>query len=560
MALYSTSVKPVSRSSGRSATAAAAYRNAERITDERTGEIHDYRRRSGVDFVSSFAPKGMPLQGSAELWNKAEAAEVRKNARVAREVLVALPHELNQVQRFVLAQSIAQRLADRYGTAGTLAVHLPDREGDQRNHHAHILMTTRRLDASGQLGEKTRELDDVKRGPEEIEWIREMVEEQTNAKLEFAEVESRVDRRSLVKQANAAIDANDLGRAAKLCRAATVHEGPRVTQIRREAAKAGRAPLGALDRAAANDRQRQLVRDRVELGRVSAQVIGLEVARQVAERPREQEPPAAVGPVREAQPAAEKLTGSAAIRALMPEGARRDGPVPGIRERMAEVLAKLDAGLGPSAREAAVPEKAPPAAVRAAPEPAPLVKPVTKAPSAAQIELAALKASLRPVDEQVAESPDVIKAAREVERVLADHQRQRIIEKEALSRAATWRQEHPYQASWHDNGLKKSAVLVTAAQQIDNARFSLRHASTSERLVRDSLANEERKAEARIWETRRPVVARIEALESVVAREQAAEAPSLAPEPSQRRSAPAPRSERAYRPHVDRDEPERGMD
>ena len=182
MALYSASVKPVSRSSGRSATAAAAYRNAERITDERTGEIHDYTRRSGVDHVEAFAPHGMTVQGSAELWNKAEAAEVRKNARVAREVLVALPHELDQVQRRELAKSIAQNMADRYGTAGTLAVHHPDQEGDNRNHHVHILMTTRRLDASGQLGEKTRELDDVKRGPEEVEWIRAMIEAQTDRK------------------------------------------------------------------------------------------------------------------------------------------------------------------------------------------------------------------------------------------------------------------------------------------------------------------------------------------------------------------------------------------
>ena len=280
MALYSASVKPVSRSSGRSATAAAAYRNAERITDERTGEIHDYTRRSGVDYVESFAPVGMTPQTGAELWNKAEAAEVRKNARVAREVLVALPHELDQVQRRELATSIAQGLADRYGTAGTLAVHLPDREGDNRNHHAHILMTTRRLDASGQLGEKTRELDDVKRGPQEVEWIRGMIEEQTNQSLERAGSSERVDRRSLVEQRAAAIEVGDMDRAAELDRPATLHEGPRVTQIRREAAKARRAPLGALDRAAANDSNRQLGRDRAELRQVSAQIFDFQAARE----------------------------------------------------------------------------------------------------------------------------------------------------------------------------------------------------------------------------------------------------------------------------------------
>jgi len=283
VALYSVSVKPISRSSGRSATAAAAYRNAERITDMRTGEIHDYTRRSGVDHIEAFAPHGHTVQCSAELWNKAEAAEVRKNARVAREVLVALPYELDQVQRRELAKSIAQDLADRYGTAGTLAVHQPDREGDNRNHHVHILMTTRRLDADGQLGNKTRELDDVKRGPQEVEWIRGMVEQRTNHALEHAGIDARVDRRSLVDQRLAALNQGDFERAALLDRPATLHEGPRVTQIRREAARAGRAPLGALNRAAANDEIHQIPAARLELAHVSAQIINLEQARAVRE-------------------------------------------------------------------------------------------------------------------------------------------------------------------------------------------------------------------------------------------------------------------------------------
>lgn len=281
MALYSVSVKPISRSSGRSATAAAAYRNAERIMDMRTGDVHDYSRRSGVDHVESFAPKGFAPQPSAELWNKAEAAETRSNARVAREVLVALPHELDAESRRDLARSIAQDLADRYGTAGTFAVHDPGREGDQRNHHVHILMTTRRLNEGGQLGAKTRELDDVKQGPREIEWIRILVEDQTNNALDYAGLDCSVDRRSLVDQHQAALAAGDQDRAALLDRPATQHEGPRVTQIRREAARAGRAPLGALGRAAANDDSRQLVADKLALRQISAQVIDIEQARAV---------------------------------------------------------------------------------------------------------------------------------------------------------------------------------------------------------------------------------------------------------------------------------------
>ena len=327
MALYSASIKPISRSSGRSATAAAAYRNAERIIDERTGDIHDYTRRSGVDHVESFAPVGMAPQSGSELWNKAEAAEVRKNARVAREVLVALPHELDQVQRRELAKSIAQCLADRYGTAGTLAVHHPDREGDNRNHHVHILMTTRRLDAAGQLGEKTRELDDVKRGPQEVEWIRAMIEERTNSSLERAGVEARVDRRSLVEQRAAALDAGDMDRAAELDRPATLHEGPRVTQIRRESARKGRAPWGALDRAAANDHTRELVNDLAELGMVSAQIFNFE--KTLAER-------AALEQV--AKTAAD---GMAAFKARFQQNQDFNARIDAERERMANELHRV---------------------------------------------------------------------------------------------------------------------------------------------------------------------------------------------------------------------------
>lgn len=285
MAIYSASVKPVSRAGGRSATAAAAYRNAEKIVDERTGEVHDYTRRRGVEFAESFAPAGMVPAPAAELWNRAEAAETRKNARVAREVLVALPYELAPEQRRELAREIAQALADRYGTAGTLAVHQPDREGDQRNHHAHILMTTRRLEPSGELGEKTRELDDVQRGPQEVEWVRAMVEARTNHALERAGLEVRVDRRTLEQQRIAALAAGDQERAAGLDRRPTLHEGPRVTQIRREAERQGRKPLGALDRAAANDERRQLAADQAELRQV-AQVIDFAEAKAAREQVR----------------------------------------------------------------------------------------------------------------------------------------------------------------------------------------------------------------------------------------------------------------------------------
>ena len=226
MAIYHCSVKTVSRSSGRSATAAAAYRCAERIVDERTGEIHDYRRRGGVIHTATLAPAGERVPTRAELWNQAEAAERRKNSVVAREVVLALPAELDGRRRQDLALAFARHLADRYRVAVDVALHRPDQAGDQRNHHAHLMMTTRRLEA-GQLTEKTRELDDQKTG--EVMHIRQAWANACNAALEAARLPDRVDHRS--------------NRARGIEAPPTVHLGPTITEMERRGVRTDRGDI-----------------------------------------------------------------------------------------------------------------------------------------------------------------------------------------------------------------------------------------------------------------------------------------------------------------------------
>lgn len=283
MSIYSASLKTISRSAGRSATAAAAYRLGGVIEDERTGECHDYSRRGGVESTFAFAPEGTAPLSASKLWNAAEAAEGRKNSTVARELLVALPHDLDPAQRESLTRSIAAQVADRYGVAGSVGIHAPDAEGDQRNFHAHILFTTRSVDQDGNLGAKTRVLDDKKIGPAETIWIRKMVEQETNAALEAAGVESRVDCRSLKDQRAAALEMGNHQLAQELDRAPQTHEGPKVTDIRRKAAREGREPLGALDRAAANDPQHfDIDQDKRELAEVISMIEHIE--KRAAER------------------------------------------------------------------------------------------------------------------------------------------------------------------------------------------------------------------------------------------------------------------------------------
>src|SRR5665213_3518565 len=206
MALYHLSMKPISRASGRSSVASAAYRAAEQLENERDGIVHDFSRRSGVEHAEIVIPAGADAAWAKErsaLWNAAEASEKRKDARVAREIEVSLPHELSGEQRLALTRAFAQGLADRYGVAVDFAIHSPHGKTDIRNHHAHIMMTTRTVGPDG-LGEKSDlELENRKlqalglpTSHEQLRDIRIGWEQRTNEHLARAGLDIRVDHRS----------------------------------------------------------------------------------------------------------------------------------------------------------------------------------------------------------------------------------------------------------------------------------------------------------------------------------------------------------------------------
>lgn len=194
-AIFHLDVRTVSRATGRSAVAAAAYRAGTKLLDARTGVEHDYRRKGGV--VDSFiaTPDGCDwITDRNTLWDAAEAAEKRKNSTVAREWLVALPDALDAPQRAELARALAVELATRFDVAVDVAIHSANKQGDQRNHHAHLLTTTRTAGPDG-LGEKTRVLDAAKTGGVEIANMREWWAGTVNDALAAAQSEARVDHR-----------------------------------------------------------------------------------------------------------------------------------------------------------------------------------------------------------------------------------------------------------------------------------------------------------------------------------------------------------------------------
>ena len=213
MAIYHLSVKPISRSGGRSATAAAAYRSGELVHDLTSDEVFDYTRKRGVEHSEIVLPTAAAQQDinwardRQALWNAAEQCENRSNSRVAREYELALPHELTHAQRVELVRGFAAEIANRHGVAVDFAIHAPHRSGDERNHHAHLMATTRVLEADG-LGAKSEiEWSDSNRrkaglesGKHEIAAVRGLWAQLTNEKLHAQGHDIRVDHRSLEAQ------------------------------------------------------------------------------------------------------------------------------------------------------------------------------------------------------------------------------------------------------------------------------------------------------------------------------------------------------------------------
>ena len=278
MASYHLSVKTIKRSAGRTATAAGAYRAGERIECQREGRIHDYTRKQGIEETFIIAPENAPAwaQDRSKLWNEAEASETRRNSVTAREWELALPSEISAEDRSQITREFAEELVSRYGVAVDVAIHAPHREGDQRNHHAHVLTSTRKLEPEG-FTAKTRVLDSAKTGGVEIEQMRGVWAELQNRALERVGEVERVDHRSLEAQREAALDKGDTLSADELDRDPELKLGPAANSMERRekaaAAREGREYVPVTERGAVVHAARQAreafrdMRERLDLAR-----------------------------------------------------------------------------------------------------------------------------------------------------------------------------------------------------------------------------------------------------------------------------------------------------
>ncbi len=173
--------------------------------------MHDYDRRSGVVHAEILAPENTPawMMDRNALWNAVETAEKRKDAQLSREVQLALPHELDGFQRLSLVREYVRQAFVSRGMVADIAIHAPHRQGDGRNHHAHVMLTMREITAEG-FGKKERGWNETAL----IEHWRETWQEAVNRALERAGHAGRVDHRSLEEQRAEALDKAGQARAA----------------------------------------------------------------------------------------------------------------------------------------------------------------------------------------------------------------------------------------------------------------------------------------------------------------------------------------------------------
>lgn len=225
MAIFHMSAQRITRSKGHSSVAAAAYRHGEKMTDEHTGEIHDYSKKKGVSDSVVLIPDGADKRflKPEYLFNTIEKCERRKDAQLALEVNIALPTEMTDEQKKALAIDFCNENFVKKGMIADIAFHKLDSD----NPHFHVMLTTRKLTPDGAgFGQKVREWN----SKEQLQEWRKGWADTANEHMQRAGIDARIDHRSL-KDQKAELDAlpsptlEQQAQAISLDRPPTIHRG-----------------------------------------------------------------------------------------------------------------------------------------------------------------------------------------------------------------------------------------------------------------------------------------------------------------------------------------------
>ena len=197
MAIYHFSAKVISRAKGSSAVAAAAYRSASELFDNRLERHHNVTNKTGVVHSKVMLPEGAPerLQDRTTLWNEVEATEKRKDAQLAREIEFAIPREMNREQGISLARDFVAEQFVKRGMVADLNVHWDKAEDGSPKPHAHVMLAMREVGPDG-FGQKARDWNQN----EVLQHWREAWSAHVNERLAGLGIDARIDHRSYVEQ------------------------------------------------------------------------------------------------------------------------------------------------------------------------------------------------------------------------------------------------------------------------------------------------------------------------------------------------------------------------
>lgn len=209
MSIYHCSIKIIGRSNGRSSVASSAYRAGENLLNKRDGVTHNYSNKDGVEYTEIILPQNAPdnFIDRSTLWNEVEKSEIRKDARTAREIEVALPIELNREQQIELIREYVKDNFVAKGMIADIAIH----DTNNGNPHAHVMLTTREVNANS-FGKKNRDWDKKEHA---LVW-RENWANVTNKHLERAGLDKStfIDHRSNAERGIEQIPSIHLGHVA----------------------------------------------------------------------------------------------------------------------------------------------------------------------------------------------------------------------------------------------------------------------------------------------------------------------------------------------------------
>lgn len=211
MAIYHFSAKIISRANGSSALAAAAYRSASRLHDERLDRHHDFSNKAGVVHSEVMLPDGAPehLSDRERLWNEVESVEKRIDAQLAREIEFAIPREMTKEQGIELARDFVRDEFVARGMIADLNVHWDVGADGLAKPHAHVMLTMREVGEDG-FGKKNRDWNRT----DLLEKWRERWSEHVNERLAQLDIDARIDHRSLEAQGIELEPQNKIGPAA----------------------------------------------------------------------------------------------------------------------------------------------------------------------------------------------------------------------------------------------------------------------------------------------------------------------------------------------------------